>query len=321
MKEPTLRERHVGALLGSLVGDALGVPVEFSAREVRDADPVTGMRGYGTWNQPPGTWSDDGAMTLVTADVLAQKGWDSAAMMEGFRRWLDEGWWTARGNVFDIGSTTRKAIDRYAITGDHRTCGQSSETSNGNGSLMRCLPASLWLLEQADDDLIRRAGEVSALTHAHPRSQMACAWHALWCRAALNHGGLFEVQRSVNEALDEHLPDADRSAFARISSGGVLRLPRRQVSSDGYVISTLEASLWCLAHQRTYAETVLAAVNLGGDTDTTAAVVGGMAGWWYGIQAVPTVWIQAIPRSNDVRELAEHFAQRCLHQRGSHDAQ
>lgn len=85
-------------------------------------------------------WLIDGAMTFAIADVLVHQGWDTAAMMEGFCRWLDEGWWTASGNVFDIGSTTRKAIDRYAITGNHLTCGQASETSIGNGSKMRCLP-------------------------------------------------------------------------------------------------------------------------------------------------------------------------------------
>lgn len=318
MKIPTLHERHLGALIGSLVGDALGVPVEFTAREVRDSDPVTGMRGYGTWNQPPGTWSDDGAMTLATADVLVHQGWDTAAMMEGFRRWLDEGWWTARGNVFDIGSTTRKAIDRYAITGDHLTCGQASETNNGNGSLMRCLPASLWLLDRSDADIVHLAGEASALTHAHPRSRLACAWHAVWCREALTNAEMAAVLTATNVAMTPSLPEAERVVFRRILSGEVLGLPRRQVSSDGYVISTLEASLWCLAHHRSFPETVLAAVNLGGDTDTTGAVVGGMAGLWYGIHAIPTAWMEALPRLDDVRHLAENLAQKCAHHGGPH---
>lgn len=313
-----LHDRICGALLGTLVGDALGVPVEFTGRSVRDLDPVTGMRGYGTWNQPPGTWSDDGSMALVTADTLATSGWDPSGMMRGFCRWLDAGLWTAHGKAFDIGATTYKAIDAFAIHGDLATCGLQDELSNGNGSLMRCLPASLWLIGDATADRIRLAGEASALTHAHLRSRLCCAWHALWCDAAMGGGDVRESVTKASARLRREVPEDERQPLARILDGTAMDLPRERVPSDGYVVSTLEAALWCLAQHRRFDQAVLAAVNLGGDTDTTGAVVGGMAGWLHGRLAIPPAWLAALPRQREIMELADRFAAACQEHWSSH---
>jgi ADP-ribosylglycohydrolase len=100
------RERILGGLRGSLVGDALGVPVEFNDRAIVQANPVTGMREYGTHRQPKGTWSDDGALILCTTDSLANHGFDLADMGERFVHRMNNGFWTANGEVFDVGSTS-----------------------------------------------------------------------------------------------------------------------------------------------------------------------------------------------------------------------
>jgi ADP-ribosyl-[dinitrogen reductase] hydrolase len=313
MNMPSLRSRILGGLYGSLVGDALGVPVEFSDRHTLDRDPVRGMRGYGTWKQPPGTWSDDGAMTLASADVLAQQGWEPGALMEGFRRWLDEGWWTAHGSAFDIGNATRGAIVAYRMHGDWRSCGRTDERSNGNGSLMRCLPISAWLLGETEaGQRIALAGEASALTHAHPRSRLCCAWHALWFAAALEDPSVRTQAATAARLLAPAVPPAERGPLAGILDGDALDRRRSAVVSDGYVVSTLAASLWCLANHDGFAAQVLAAVNLGSDTDTTGCVAGGMSGWLHGIDAIPSEWLAALPRQAELRALAERFADRCL---------
>lgn len=312
MSQPSLTDRIRGGLLGTLVGDALGVPVEFMARSRLDADPVASMRGAGTWNQLPGTWSDDGSMTLASADVLTTDGWDLGRMMDGFRRWLDAGWWSARGKVFDIGKATSQSIDAYAINGDWRSSGRTSELSNGNGSLMRCLPVSLWLAGESATDRIRMAGEASALTHAHVRSRLCCAWHAQWCDAVMGGADIRAAAATTSERLRRKVPVAERIHLARIIDGAIFDLPRDQVSSSGYVVSTLEAALWCLANQPSFEQAVLSAVNLGDDADTTGAVTGGMAGWLYGAQAIPAEWLAALPRQTEILDLADRFAERCL---------
>jgi len=316
--EPSLHDRIRGGLLGTLVGDALGVPVEFSSRSARDLDPVVDMRGFGTWNQPSGTWSDDGAMALATADMLTTHGWQPQQLMEGFRRWLDGGFWAAHGMPFDVGNATRNAIMLYRIHGDWSNCGQDSEWDNGNGSLMRCFPVSAWLVGASPTDRIRLAGEASALTHAHIRSRLCCAWHAQWCEATLSERDVGVAAAQVNARLRRDVPPAEWTHLARLLDGTILQAPRDSVNSSGYVVATLEASLWCVARHGSFSEMVLAAVNLGGDTDTTGAVTGGMAGWLLGAGAIPETWLSALPRRGEVEDLATRFAERCLDQWSAH---
>ena len=313
MNHDHLRDRLMGALIGVLVGDALGVPVEFTGRAERDQDPVMGMRGLGTWNQPAGTWSDDSSMTLATADVLARAGWDLPAMLQGFLGWLERNEWTSHGAVFDIGNATRNALMRFRSGGDHTTCGQAHERDNGNGSLMRCMPVSLWLVGASVEQVIEQAGAASALTHAHVRSRLCCAWHALWCDAVL--GG--RDARAAASQADKHLrplitQDRERQALGRLLDGGVMDLPRTAIQGDGYVVSTLEACLWCLANHGDFRATVLAAVNLGDDADTTGAVAGGMAGLVYRLSGLPGEWTGALARHADVMALAARFADACI---------
>ncbi len=308
-----LRDRIMGGIIGTLVGDALGVPVEFTGRSILNRDPVTEMRSFGTWNQPAGTWSDDSSMTLVTADLLSGTGWNMENLISGFLLWLDKSWWTPHGVVFDIGNATQGALRLFRTNRDHLSCGMTCESDNGNGSLMRSLPVSCWLLGQATEIIISKAGEASALTHAHLRSRLCCAWHALWCDAMLSGKS---VRASARDASHRLLPnimlDLERKILKRLLDGSVMDQSRAAIHSDGYVVSTMEASLWCLTNHDDFRSSVLAAVNLGDDTDTTGAVTGGMAGLHYGLNAIPKEWISAIARHDDVMALAERFADACL---------
>src|SRR5262245_20405496 len=129
----TLRERILGGLWGSLVGDALGVPVEFKDRAILQADPVTGLRGYGTHQQPPGTWSDDGALLLCTVDSLLTAEFDTTDMGQRFVNWCKRGLWTAWGDAFDIGMATSDALRRIENGVPAENAGGRGEYDNGNG--------------------------------------------------------------------------------------------------------------------------------------------------------------------------------------------
>ena len=143
MSDLTPRDRLIGGLIGVLVGDALGVPVEFTGRTARDHDPVTGMRGFGTWNQPAGTWSDDSSMTLVNADALVTHGWDLQQVMSGQLAWLDQGAWTPHGAVFDIGNRTRNSLMLFRMNSELANCG------NSGAGLFRLRPTALsWATRQ-----------------------------------------------------------------------------------------------------------------------------------------------------------------------------
>ncbi|MBD2412859.1 hypothetical protein FACHB389_05815 [Nostoc calcicola FACHB-389] len=303
--------KTLSGLMGLCVGDALGVPVEFTSRAERVKSPVTTMLGYGTWNQPPGTWSDDSSLSFCLAESLC-RGYSLEAIANSFWRWYKEAYWTPRGDVFDIGQTTHTALMRLKQGVVAHQAGGKVENSNGNGSLMRILPMAYCHRSLTLGELIARVHDVSGITHAHTRSQMACGIYISIAVSLLEGAdlqtaylqGLQDIQPiySVREFLLE------KPHFGRVLSGEIAKLPVEEINSGGYVIDTLESSLWCLLNSSSYSEAVLKAVNLGGDTDTTAAVTGGLAGIYYGVESIPRQWINQIARKQDVIYLAERFA-------------
>lgn len=115
-------------IMGVLVGDALGLPVQFLSREEIKKNPVVDMRGYGTFNMPEGTWSDDGSLTIATLEsILSKKSIDCEDIMENFADWLVDGKFTPFGYAFDQGNTCTRAITKYIINGDIETCGITGE--------------------------------------------------------------------------------------------------------------------------------------------------------------------------------------------------
>lgn len=312
-----IRDRMIGGLVGLVVGDALGVPVEFSGRDDRARDPVRGMRGFGTHQQPVGTWSDDGALALAHAEAFVEHGWDARRHLQAFVAWLDGAHWTAHGLVFDVGCATRLALRRFKNGRPLNEVGGASERDNGNGSLMRILPASLWWAADVPAVAVVRTGEASSLTHAHLRSCLCCGLHALVVSEMLGGKPMHAALPAAGRLLAPMVPDSERAVLASLLDASCLDLPRGSVPSDGYVVNTLIAACWCLNRHESFEDALLEAVNLGGDTDTTGAVVGGLAGIRCGLSGIPRAWTTLLPRSPQVLALAERFADACLaHGRG-----
>jgi ADP-ribosyl-[dinitrogen reductase] hydrolase len=303
--------KTLSGLMGLCVGDALGVPVEFTSRAERVKSPVTTMLGYGTWNQPPGTWSDDSSLTFCLAESLC-RGYSLDTIANSFWRWYKAAYWTPRGELFDIGKTTHEAIMRLKQGVIPHHAGGKVENCNGNGSLMRILPMAYCHRNLTFSDLMGRVHDVSAITHGHLRSQMACGIY-ISIAVLLLEGA--DIQTAYLEGLHnsrtiysarEHI--LEKPHFGRIFSGKIAQVPVEEINSGGYVIDTLESSLWCLLNTSSYCEAVLKAINLGGDTDTTAAVTGGLAGIYYGLASIPQEWINQIARKQDIVNLAIRFA-------------
>ena len=312
MNDLTPRARILGGLWGALVGDALGVPVEFTPREIIRVNPVTGMRGFGTHHQPLGTWSDDGALTLCTVDSLLRAEFDPQNMGELFSEWMRNGLWAATGEVFDIGVTTANALRRIANGTKATEAGGRSENSNGNGSLMRILPVALRFAAAPERLLIERVSIASRITHAHRRSQMACGLYALIVRRLLNGCSPLDALQSARSDFLEHCkPSRELHAFQALLTDDLSLRTEGSIRSGGYVLDTLTASLWCLLTTSSFRDCVLQAVNLGEDSDTTGCVSGGLAGVCYGQESIPTEWLDAV-RHREVEELFGRFAELCV---------
>ena len=311
------------ALLGLAAGDALGVPVEFQPRRARILDPVTGMRAYGTHRQPAGTWSDDSSLTFCLAETLARPGGlsDPPDLADFARRsinWLHHAYWTATNTTFDVGNATRAAIDRLHRGVAPTMAGPRTELDNGNGALMRILPLvfhDVWRAETIDLHTAWSLTEaVASVTHGHPRSTLACFLYLLVARALLAGHPPAIAYEQMQQQAGEWLQVASVPAVAEAKHYQSLltgQLPNRtesQIAASGYVVHTLEASLWCLLTHDTYAATVLAAVNLGDDTDTTGAVAGGLAGLTYGEAGIPAEWLATLARRADIENLCSRLA-------------
>ena len=291
-------------IMGLAVGDALGVPVEFNSRASLQENPVTNMRGYGTYNQPPGTWSDDTSMTLCLLDSM-KNGINYTDIMDKFVSWLDDAKYTAHGEVFDVGIATRKAIERYKRGLEPLNCGGQAETDNGNGALMRILPVAFYLHKNnitKGSQMREIIQNICSLTHAHQISHIACTVYIMIAIEMLS--GEKDVWQCVrlgimraHKIYGQPCPiSGEFKHFKRLCDIGFKGHPKHEISSTGYVVHTLEAAIWCLLNTYKYKDCVLTAVNLGGDTDTTAAVVGGLAGLHYGYDSIPEEWINALAK-------------------------
>ena len=311
------------ALLGLATGDALGVPVEFLPRAALKHDPVMTMQGYGTHQQPPGTWSDDSSLAFCLADSLGG-GYDLSDIAGRFVNWRDKAYWTAHNRVFDIGMATSSAISRLRAGTSPLLTGGTGEQDNGNGSLMRILPLIFYLRDKPIEVRFGLVGEVSGITHRHIQSVFACF---VYCEYALlllegldKHAAFGSMQQRVNNFVDQQtvLPDDERKLFDRLlknaadddRSQSIGQYPEAEIASSGYVLHTLEASLWCFLTTDTYAEAVLRAVNLGHDTDTTGCVTGGLAGLYYGADSIPPDWLDALARKDDIIDLGNRLSGR-----------
>ena len=305
------RNLHKDILLGVAVGDALGVPVEFESRGEIARNPVTDMRGYGTYHLPPGTFSDDSSLTFCLAEALTQE-FDLSTVAQNFIAWRDENYWTPRGEVFDIGIATSAAIDRLIKGALPDRAGGTDEKSNGNGSLMRILPLLSYVFDKPINERYEITRQVSSITHAHVRSVIGCFYYLEFARQlafGISKQDIYEnLQLTVLPFLQSmNIDQAEITAYNRLLTRNIADLPEAELFSSGYVVHTLEASIWCLLTTDTYAEAVLKAVNLGDDSDTTGAVTGGLAGLAYGYENIPEAWVNTLARREDILDLAERL--------------
>lgn len=298
-------------LFGVSVGDALGVPVEFMQRQDLKKRPVTDMIGNGTHQQPAGTWSDDSSLTFCLAEALTAD-FNLETIAQNFVEWYYFDYWTAHGAVFDVGNATREAIVKIRSGVKPELAGGESSSSNGNGSLMRILPLLFYLQDKPIDERFEITRLVSSITHRHIRSIIACFYYLEYARLLMEGQDKFEAYKTLQNWFADYLQSRaitqhEIAYFDRLLKGDISQLPESEIKSSGYVIHTLEASVWCFLTTANYAEAVLKAVNLGDDSDTTGAVTGGLAGLYYGWESIPNHWIEQLARKEDIVDLARRL--------------
>src|SRR4051794_16320932 len=292
--------RVLGALVGSAVGDALGAPFEFGPPgkfSERFPTPARGaqteMCGGGAIGWEPGQFTDDTQMALLVAESLLEHGGlDEADLFDRFRAWL-------AGGPPDVGNQTRAVLGSgrpwHVAAAEHF---DRSGHAAGNGSLMRTTPAAIWFSRFGRDATMDAARRISALTHGDPSAGEGCAiFHELLRVALDGHDPLTAIPAALAQVAPEH-----RDRWAPVLTDGWT--PDQATESNGAVWPTLGQAVWALRRGRTFEETLRLVIDLGGDTDTVAAVAGGLAGAVYGMASIPARWSTVV--HGRVPGFAEH---------------
>ncbi|OPA89201.1 ADP-ribosylglycohydrolase [Pseudomonas fluorescens] len=305
----TLSDRYRGSLLGLACGDAVGTTVEFMPRGT--FTPVTDMVGGGPFNLKPGQWTDDTSMALCLAESLVQKGgFDARDQMGRYLNWWKWGYLSSTGDCFDIGLTVRQALATFEATGDP-FAGSTDPYSAGNGSMMRLAPVVLFYFPDIEN--IRAFTlQSSRTTHAAQEALECCLVLAQAISNALRGDSKDEVLRFCSTELSE-------PKVIAIARGEYRAKSMDEINGIGYSVASLEAALWCFHHTDSFAEAVLAAANLGDDADTTAAIVGQLAGAYYGAHAIPDAWISKLCMQDEIEGMADALLSASANPVGAHE--
>ena len=300
------------AIIGFAIGDALGVPAEFKTREELKRYPITEMIGYGTYNVPKGTWSDDTAMTIATMDsIIYTKTIDTTDIANRFLEWFRNSKYTATENVFDIGRTTLQALAKFELKLDEaKKCGQDGIMDNGNGSLMRMLPIAYYIYLKNiknENEILNIVKDVSSITHRNEISILGCYIYVRFVLELLDGKQKEQVYKIIQNLNYSYFEPQAIEVYSRILKEDISKYSVDNIKSTGYVVDTLEAVFWLFLNSKDYNTTVLEAVNLGRDTDTIAACVGGLLGIYYGIDSINEQWKKDLKRIDYIQELSYKF--------------
>lgn len=282
--ERLIRNRQRGAFVGLAVGDAIGTTLEFKDRDTYEH--ITDMVGGGVFGLEPGEWTDDTSLALCLADAIANHGMDQVEFLKNMGAWITEGKFSHNGRAFDVGNTTRSALQRFLRGGSvDPECGDPHFTNSGNGGIMRLAPAAIYARsrKQAEEYSVMQ----SVTTHNSPDC-IKCA-----------------------SFMGQMLWDLMETGGCRLPAGSNYNsMPRDEIKSTGYVVHTLEAAIWCFVNTDNFRDAVLLAANLGDDADTVAAVTGQIAGGAYGYENIPVEWREKIAWAEQFDDYLERILER-----------
>ena len=299
MSIPTI-QRYRGAILGLAAGDAVGTTIEFQSPGT--FEPVTDMVGGGVFQLEAGQWTDDTSMALCLAESLIEcQDFDLTDQLTRYCRWYREGYLSCKDYCFDIGNTTRTALQSFEQSGKPNA--SSDPMSAGNGSLMRLAPVPLFYSRNISN-AIHFSGQSSITTHAAPNAIDACRYYASLIVGAI------EGQDKDNLLADTYLADYWQQyslsvEIEEVRLGSFKTKHPPEILGSGYVVKSLEAALWAFQQSDSFEEGTLMAVNLGDDADTTGAIYGQLAGAYYGEIEIPAQWRKKLAFKEQMKAIAD----------------
>lgn len=301
------------SLYGFIVGDAMGVPIEFEDREKLINKPVTSMLGYGSHDVEAGVYSDDTSMTLATMDsIIKQNGIiNYNDIADRFCNWVNNNEYTATNKIFDIGMTTKYALIKYFNNKiDATMCGGTNINENGNGSLMRMLPIALYCFYKNikdDNEIFTLVKNSSSITHSHDISILGCYIYVRYVISLLETKNKISSYNFIKKLDYSMFIEEVKLKYSRILFSDISTLNINDINSSGYVVDTLETVFWIVLNCSSYNESIIGAINLGGDTDTIGAITGSIAGILYGYDNISKRWLSKLKNKDYIDEIITKF--------------
>ena len=276
------RDKCKGAIFGTMVGDALFQPIEFS---LKLEHPWIDKMTYGkVWGIPAGYYTDDSSMMLCIMQGFLDdpENYNVRNVAEAFVRWMEGGLWSPTGHCFDIGSSCSAGLYAFKKTG---SLVNGTPFSRGCGGIMRF--ASSWMVEDkvsGDRNAKRRLGEMLDINNIDHYNEECI-------------GAVAKLANIYNEHLMDNRRTTEKSEYRTWL----------EATGGGDARGCLETALWAFNATHNFRDAVLASGNVGGDTDSVAAVAGGISGSYYGYKAIPREWIEALPDLEKLDAFVERF--------------
>ena len=297
-------------VIGLAIGEAMGVPTEFSKRELLLEKPIVKMMPKISNGIPKGAWSSGTSLTIATMDAISKSGLNYTAMADNYVRWFTTNKFCSINESFSIENTTLKSLVRYTQHMEEAyECGSDDYFDNGNGSLARVLPIAYYFAAHKDTDkkIYEVVKKTSSITHSHEVSILGCYIFVRFVMnllkgnnkySALNQVKRLDYSMFSKEALDE---------YKRILVADIAEFEIEEIKTTSFVVDTLEAAIWCFLKSESYKECAIATTNIGGDTDTIGAVAGALAGIFYGYGNIPKSYLEDLRKKDYLIELCEKF--------------
>lgn len=301
-----------GHIFGLAVGDALGIPLEFMSRGHLQNNPSTGFDSSYYQSETKGTWADDTSLSFCLFESIIE-GYSPENLAQKLIHWKTKNYWTCPAGVKEIGLATDRSIGRLINGASPYESEEEGEYSNGNGALMRISGLAYIVQHQSLEERFYIIKNCMSITHGHIRNIIAGFFLVEFMLELLENKTdkikAFEnTQNTVRDYLNSiSCNNEEKSLFLRLFYDPIYELDQSNIYSSAYVIHTLEAALWSFLTTNSYEQAVLKAVNLGSDTDTSGSVTGAIAGMFYGLNAIPVAWQNALKQKTEIESLSLRF--------------
>lgn len=309
-----MKEKIKSGIYGYLIGDAVGVPYEFCSAEKLERLEFIDMIPPKKFNRShrevkPGTWSDDGAQMLcMLSSVLECRNFNINNLAKKLLTWYEKGYMAVNQKVFGVTEQTVKALQLYSKTKNPLTSGSAVRNGKGNSSLIRVLPLAL-CTAYSDEKLVEYAHSQSLITHSDIIPQLCCSFYALWIREVMRENDIKSAYiKALNLLKEIYTKNLNYKVYIK-SLENELKLEDITIRGKGskYVLDTIRSVRDVLFETDNYKEAIIKSIILGNDTDTTAALSGGIAGIFYGYDDIPEEWLRLLKGKNIVEKLLSNF--------------